>query len=1175
MIGFLLKDRYRLDSELGRGGMGVVFRAYDLLLERDVAIKVVSGADIGAEGRARLLHEAQVTAHLNHPNIVSIFDAGEVDMPESGGIAPFIVMELIEGQSLYEQMPTDFDAILAITKQICAALDHAHSHGVIHRDLKPENILLTPEGKAKLMDFGLARCGASRLTAEGVIVGTVYYLAPELAQGVDFDGRADLYALGVLLYELTTGDLPFRADEPVALIAQHLNAPVVPPREKNPNIPLPMDALIVRLLNKNPAERPASAAEVLKILETMGESAPASENPKMTSALLTTKHYIPMSRSALVPRPRLINKLKQGERGMLTLVSAPAGFGKTTLLSEWIIDNDRPVAWVSLDSGDNDLKRFFTYVISALQQNDRSFGENILSALKSINNPVIDSLLTLLVNEIAMGGVETTLVLDDYHLIANQQIHEALGFMIDHLPLNMHLVISGRADPPLHLSRLRARGQMTEIRPSDLRFTKVEAAVFLNDLMRLDLSPENIAALETRTEGWIASLQLAALSLEGREDKEEFVAAFSGSHHYIIDYLVDEVMSRQPEDLQSFLRRTSILDRFCAPLCDALLDTTNSRQVLRKLEAANLFLVPLDDERHWFRYHHLFADFLRQRLSEREPQSIPELHQRASIWLEQNDLVTEAIDHALEGKDFEAAARLVESIGPDMMMQSEFDRLTTWLDAMPKELVCSWPWLCIIRAWMCQRWVMLDEGEHYLQCAEKALETDTTPEPMGGAKIIRGQVAAIRALFSLNQTQIPQAIEYANQALELLPDDYFNQPVAASALGIAKRITGDFDDAIRLFDDARRASLAVGNRILAQAIIMELGRAQLMQGRLHQAAETFHEAIEFKYRRTDIKIPYASTASIYLANILREWNELEAAMVHLEEGIEIGIPAQMVDAVASGHAVMACVYLAQGELDAAIAACQKAERLIKDVPDLEAEATAIMFESRIKLLLAQNNLSEAQRLVQDKGLSVNDEIKSFHDSTYIVFARVLIYQGRQNPDERYLSDADDLLTRMLELTRSVGCMREVIMILMLKALAFEAQGMRDRASSLLEEAITLAEPEGYVRTFVDEGEPMRELLRRIASRSVEQEYVGRLLAAFEYRKAEKGAAVSQPLIEPLSNRELEVLRLLKTDLSGPEIAQELMVSLNTMRTHTKNIYSKLGVNNRRTAVHQAEELNLI
>jgi len=894
----------------------------------------------------------------------------------------------------------------------------------------------------------------------------------------------------------------------------------------------------------------------------------------VSTPLLTTKLYIPTPRRILVARPRLIETLNGGQDGKLTLISAPAGFGKTTLLAEWIGTNNKLFAWLSLDDGDNNLKRFFTYLIAALQQIDESIGEALLPILEATDDPPVEPMVTLLINNIASIEKEFSFVLDDYHLISNEEIHNAISFLLERLPPNAHIVISGRVDPPITISRLRARDQMIEIRPHDLRFIESEGRIFLNDVSDLDLSPEDIAALLSRTEGWITGLKLAALSMQGRKDKQEFVATFSGSHHYIIDYLVDEVVALQSDEVRSFLYKTSILDRFCAPLSDAVLEISDSRGIIRDIDEANLFLIPLDDERRWYRYHHLFAEFLIQRLQEREPKDIPELHRRASEWFENDGLIVEAVNHSLVGEDYERAAQLVENIGPDMMMRSEFDQLEKWLDAMPKELVENWPWLCIIRAWMYDRWAQFDLGENYLMHAEAVVDRHASSNPDEAEKIIRGQIAAIRALYAIKKGQIPQSIEYSNQALDYLPEGYFNRGVAYYPLGWAKCTQGDLSGAIQEFQEGRRTSMAAGNQILAQVITMDIGVAQILQGHLHQAAETLREAIQFKYEKSEIKIPYAGPASVNLADILLEWNELDAAMSHLQEALKISIPAKLMDTIAIGYASLARVYLAQGDLEGAVQVCEKAESMVRDIPDLEPDTKTKIIGSRVWLLLAQNKLTEAARFAHDKGLSADAEINYFIEFKHIIFARILIYIGRENSARQELMDAHSILARTIEPAKLVGYISQMIEVLVLQALAFDAQGKHDQALNSLEESLSLAEPEGYIRTFLDEGEPMRDLLRQAYSREIHPNYVHKLLAAFEPHKTRQ-KSTTQMLVEPLTERELDVLVLLRTELTGPEIAQELSVSLNTMRTHTKNIYAKLGVNNRRTAVRQAKELNLI
>jgi LuxR family maltose regulon positive regulatory protein len=895
----------------------------------------------------------------------------------------------------------------------------------------------------------------------------------------------------------------------------------------------------------------------------------------MTTPLLQTKLFKPRPRPNLVRRPHIIEKLKEGLARKLILVSAPAGYGKSTLLSEWAETEGHQVAWLSIDEGDNDLKRFFSYLILAAQKVDEHLGQDVLPALQASDNPQIESLLTYFINDIIESTEEFALILDDYHLIENKEIHDGIQFLIDHVPPNLHIIIASRVDPPLPLMRLRARDQLTEIRLQDLRFTESETRAFLNDEMGLDLGTDDVTALYTRTEGWITGLHLAALSMQNREDRHDFVRVFSGGHHYIIDYLVGEVLSSQTDEVQSFLLLTSILDRFSAPLCDAVLDISDSNEHLQYLNAHNVFLIPLDDERIWFRYHHLFSDFLNQRLLERDPGKVYELHLRASQWLEQNSYFSEAINHRLLGEDYEGAAELIEHIGPEMMMRNEFDQLTKWLNTIPEDLVQLCPWLCIIWAWMYDRWAQFDLGEKYLRHAETALNNPASSIADDAEKIIRGQIAAIRALYSLKKGQIPQSVEHSNQALRYLPEGYFNRGVASFTLGWAKQLMGDLPEAILAYEEGRKASLAVGNHILAQVIILEIGILYYLQGRLHSAAETINEAIQFKYEKSQIPIPYAGSAHVSLALILREWNELDIALKHLHEGIEIGTQSWIVDAVTAGYATTALVQLAQSNLDAAKEACEKAEHMVKDTPDLEPETISRTLDSRVRIMLAQDQPSAALRLFQVKGIRVDDQIKRYLDFDHIVLARAMIHMLRKNPSSQDFEQVHKLLAQLIDLTRSSGYFNQLIQVLTLQALAFSAEGNHKQALNSLEEALLLAEPEGYVRTFIDEGIPMQTLLQEFKPHQNLGNYAEKLLHAFEGVKVESDLIPVQKLVEPLSKRELEVLRMLKTELSGPEIAKEMMVSLNTLRTHTKNIYAKLGVGNRRSAVRKAREIDLI
>lgn len=892
--------------------------------------------------------------------------------------------------------------------------------------------------------------------------------------------------------------------------------------------------------------------------------------------LLTTKFFIPPVRPDLVSRHKLIERLNEGITRKLILVCAPAGFGKTTLVSNWVKTISLPVTWVSLDKGDNDRASFLNYLVTALQTIDKGIFENVQAMLLSPQPPPIESILTELINGVATLSQDFVLVLDDYQVIEDRSIDEALTFLLDHLPPVMHLVIISRSDPILPMSRLRARSQMIELRTEDLRFSKQEATDFLNRVMELALSEEDIASLETRTEGWIAGLQLAAISMHGHENVHAFVSTFSGSHHYIIDYLVDEVLVLQPEDMQLFLIRTSILERFCPALCDAVLDVPNSRDILHKLDQANLFLIPLDDEHLWYRYHHLFGDFLQQRLLEEDPDVIPILHRTASGWLEQNDLINEAVNHSLVGKDFQRAAHLIENIGPEMMMRNKFDQLEEWLDFIPQEIVKTCPWLCIIRAWMNQRWARLDEAARYISCAEQVLDTKTIRAPVYEANIIQGQAAAIRALIAFNRTQIPQAIEYANQALTLLPVGYFNRAISMLVLGRAKGANGEYVEANQILAEAYRDSLDAGNRTLAQNILLEKGGVLEKQGRLHQALETYKEAVQLTYPKTKIKLPHASCASISMGNIYREWNELGAALKYVKEGIEIGMPYRMVDAIAAGYAVMARIHLALDDLESANEAMRIAGRNARELPGLEPDTLMQIWDSEARVDFVQKNSAEAASLFLENFPCECDieDINCFGEFEQIIWTRILLYRGRENGNNSDLLEAQDLIAKMLEMTKDLGVTNKTIELLALNSLVLMEIGKKDEALNVLEKTLSLAEPGDYIRIFVDEGPPMKVLLREAKTRGIAPDYVPKLLAAFETDHNQVGTDSPPSLVEPLSERELEVLRLLKTELSGPEIANQLVIALSTLRTHTQNIYSKLGVSNRREAVRKAEGLNL-
>ena len=596
----------------------------------------------------------------------------------------------------------------------------------------------------------------------------------------------------------------------------------------------------------------------------------------MTLPLLTTKLYIPASRPDLVPSQRLIKQLNQGLNRKLTLVSAPAGFGKTTLVSSQITKQERPVAWLSLDENNNDLIVFFTYFVAALQSIDQDLCRDTLITIQASQSLQVESLLMMMVNEIDALGGELILVLDDYHLITNQVVHDSLNYLFEYMPLGMHLVIIGRTDPDFSKSRLRVSAQLTEIRTNDLRFTVEEAARFLNYLMSLNLTLDDITALERRTEGWIAGLQLAALSLHGRDDKHDFITQFSGSHHYIIDYLVEEVLSRQPDEIRTFLCRTSILDQLCAPLCDATLGISYSREILQRLTESNLFLIPLDDHREWYRYHHLFADFLWSCLQNNQHENILNLHIQAAKWYEHNGFIHKALNHYLEADDFDSASSLVEGHAKGLLEHSELTTLMSWVGLLPNESVLARPWLCVYHAWALRlSGSPFDTVESRLQDAERALEKQRwsrPPEASGERFLIgedetrklMGHITAIRAFQAVYRDEIPRVIELAHRALVYRPEGAFVRSNIAFALGWAYRFSGDLEASYHAFEESSTIGLSSGNFYLAVTTKCRAAYGQVLAGRLHQAMASLKEAAQLAIREDGRQVPVAGYAYVYM-----------------------------------------------------------------------------------------------------------------------------------------------------------------------------------------------------------------------------------------------------------------------------------------------------------------------
>ncbi|MFQ5594399.1 MAG: LuxR C-terminal-related transcriptional regulator [Anaerolineae bacterium] len=979
----------------------------------------------------------------------------------------------------------------------------------------------------------------------------------------------------------------------------------------------------------------------------------------MVVPILTTKLNIPLVRfdpstplkTKLVSRPRLIDRLNAGLHCKLTLVSAPAGFGKTTLLSEWASNCDRPVAWVSLDPGDNDPVRFWAYFVTALQTIDTTVGESVLAALQSNRIPTADAppievLLTGLINEISeMAGPPVTgplrqaqddastgpstslggtsgrrsgrsfaLVLDDYHLITDQRIHDAVVFLLDNLPPQAHLILASRSDPPWPLARMRVRGEMTEIRANNLRFTPAEAATFLNDVAGLGLSVEDVATLDARTEGWITGLQLAALSMQGRRDVTAFIQALSGSHRFILDYLVEEVLDRQSDDVQEFLLMTSVLDRMTAPLCDAVTGRDDGHAILQKLEQANLFLMLLDDERRWYRYHHLFADLLRSRLEQSLPGQAPVLHRRASDWYEQHGLIAEAVGHALAGGDVDRVARLVERNALATIYHGRLATLVSWLDALPDEVVRSRPWLSVAYAWALAGAGHFEAVERRLLDVERALDRSrldtsagsTSSEQESAVKPrqseIEGHLLALRAYTSAIRADILHASDLARAALACLPkEDPTVRGFTTLLLGSLLRWSGDFEGATRIWSDAIATSAAANDTHAAVITRSTLAALQIERGQLHAAAETCREALGLarEYaRQRGRQLAVIAPTYARMSTILREWNDLAGALDHAREALKLSRQGGQAESLTTAYGTLAEALQASGDAAGALNAVREASQIARSLsPWYGAQVAA----QQAQLSLEQGNLAAALRWAKASDLDVDDDPSFLGYEGHLTLARVLIAQAQRKPEgsgapKRSLSEALGLLTRLLRMAETAGAMGRVIETLALQATALRAQGEDDQALAALERALSVAEPEGYVRTFITEGRPMADLLRQAAARGIRSDYVSRLLEAFRLEDERqrpdflpevaeglqvKGPSVqrtslpSSPLVEPLSERELEVLRFLTSHLSTTEIAEHLYISTHTVRSHVKNIYSKLGVHSRLEAVARARELNLL
>lgn len=911
--------------------------------------------------------------------------------------------------------------------------------------------------------------------------------------------------------------------------------------------------------------------------------------------LLTTKLALPPARPVLVPRPRLTDRLDAGLRCKLTLIAAPAGYGKTTLVSAWHATGSGsawPLAWVSLDASDNDPVHFWTYVIAALQTLHDSLGADALALLRSPKVPPLTTVLTVLINAIAGIPTPCALVLDDYHVITTPAIHESLAFLLDHLPAQLHLVIISRADPPLPLNRLRARGELTDLRAADLCFTSEEVATFFDQVLGIPLSADDIAALAARTEGWIAGLVLTAHALPGHANTSAFVHELTGSQRFILDYLVEDVLQQQPPHIKRFLLDTAILNRLTASLCDALLlgndalpDTTYSQLALDELERKNLFLVALDDQRRWYRYHQLFAEMLRSRTQQLQPERLPLLHRRAAAWYVWQGLIPEAIEHALAADDREQAAGLVEQIAETTFLRGEVRTLLGWLSALPDAIVHTRPRLALAHAWALVFTGHADAAEAQLESTGQQVQQAT----IGDRLFFGSAAAALQAIVASQRGDVPGLIALAQRALAGEPADASElRGLSLLALGLAHFFSGDLAAAhqplVQMIATRQRSE----DLLPTMLAIYVLADVEMHQGQLHQAVELLQHGMQLGTGPDGRPLPSAGLAYMALGDILRERNELDAAMHTLRIGIELATQWGIHVLLVGSTIALARLKQASGDDAGALQVIHDFEGQVHETW-IGPWHAALLAACRARLWLAQGQLALASQWGRDHAARLEGDVFSLrplvkYEFAHTTLARVRLAEGRAE-------EAARLLEQLLAVAEAEGWIGHVIEILALQALAQHMQGATMQALTTIARALTLAEPEGYVRTFVDEGAPMAELLRMLHAECRRQHnplasYAERLIGAFstailpdgESRMTQdvhRSSFVVQPLVEPLSERELEVLRLLAAGLESPEIAHELIIGVSTVRTHIKNIYGKLGVHGRVQAIERARILGLV
>jgi LuxR family maltose regulon positive regulatory protein len=911
--------------------------------------------------------------------------------------------------------------------------------------------------------------------------------------------------------------------------------------------------------------------------------------------LLATKLYVPAARAGVLSRSRLVEQLNLGLVRPFTLLSAPAGYGKTTVVSTWAAGSGDPVAWLTLDAGDNDPVRFWRYIHAALQTVDSCWGEDLRPALFSAQPPALEQIIIGMVNDIAAWNKKLILVIEDYHLIENAEIHAGVNFLLDNIPPELHIIMTTRSDPPLRLGLRRGRGQISEIRSADLRFTADETAVFINETMRLALAEEDILSLAQRTEGWIAGLQLAALSLQQQNDKHAFVAAFAGDDRYVMDYLLEEVLGCQPIEIQTFLLKTSILERLSGSLCEAVTGQSDSQSILDQLERANLFVTPLDNRRYWYRYHALFAQLLRHRLHRiLPPPDYVELIRRACAWYVSEGLIVEAISQAFACLEYQLAVQLLEQYVVEIFFSSETMLVHHWLKSLPEEVLLHSPLLCTAFANTCAHAgtyqdTALQQTERWLDTAEKDLAISDSVRTTDA--LTRGFIGLSRAYLSLWRRDPPQTtISVAQRALANLPpadaspsDRNFERLRSGltNNLGVSYTALGDEVSALQAFIETQRIGEACGDWLNWYTAVANQSILLSHQGRLPEAFDVCRNALTGTSGRngeSEHMAPYAAVLYQMMGQIHLEWNELEKAEAALQKCLELSRFMAAGDWQANSFIALSRLHLARGSLAQAFAVLNQVK---SESP--RAGIAIATWKIRLSLVDAIEHPAVMNRVLSwatERSLQPFDPYwTSFETLTLI---RVLIVQhglashttSKALPD---LPGLQEFLTKEIQTAKVSRNIARLVELHLLQCLAWHAMNLLPKAREALMNALETAMPGGYIRLFVDEGEPVEKMLRQLASevrdRPKVAEYVNRLLSVFEpvARKPKQ----SDELIEPLTEREMEVLRYIAEGCSNPQIASRLYLSPNTLKAHAQNIFMKLNVHNRLQAVNRARELGLI